>query len=139
MEVFDRVEPMSTRVLAAVAVGGALGAGGRWSIAWLADRWGDPHAGAWPWATLIVNIAGSLAIGAAAGRISRASVWWAFIVTGVLGGFTTYSAFAVEIDRLSEAGRSGLAGTYAAVTLAGGVAAVVVGEAGARRYRERTS
>ena len=135
---FDRVQPTSPRVLAAVAVGGMLGAGGRWSVGWLAERWSDPHPGAWPWATLIVNLVGSLAIGVAAVRIARDSMWWAFAVTGVLGGFTTYSAFAVEIDRLADAGRSGLAATYALVTIAGGVAAVLIGEAGAARREHAT-
>ncbi len=51
------------------------------------------------------------------------TVAWAFAVTGVLGGFTTFSSFAVEVDQLIDADRLGVAIGYVMVTMAGGYAA----------------
>ena len=66
-------------------------------------------------------------IGLAAAFVDPTSRAWAFAVTGVLGGFTTYSAFAVEVDQLVDGGRAALAGAYVAVTLLGGVGATALG------------
>ena len=98
----------STGPWLAVAVGGAIGAGLRWAAgaAWVHDR------GGWPWATLIVNLIGCVAIGVAARRLRVGTVAWAFVVTGVLGGFTTFSSFAVEVDELIDADRAGVALGY---------------------------
>lgn len=127
IDIFDRSEPLTPPVLAAVAAGGAVGAAGRWFVAWVLAAVAGPHtAGSWSWATLIVNIVGSLAIGIAARGWRRDSIHWAFTVTGVLGGFTTYSTFAVELDDMADAGRLPLAIAYAAATIVGGVAAVVI-------------
>jgi CrcB protein len=111
-------------VLAAVAVGGTLGATGRWAIsaAWTHEP------GGWPWATLVVNMVGCVAIGVAARRLIRDTVAWAFVVTGILGGFTTFSAFAVELNDLLDVDRFGLAACYLALTLVGGYAATAVAE-----------
>jgi CrcB protein len=105
---------------AAVAAGGVVGATGRWVIA---ELW-PAEAGQWPWATLIVNVVGSLAIGIAASRLVLHPLAAAFTVTGVLGGFTTYSSFAVELDHLLDAGRVGLALSYGAITIVAGLIAV---------------
>ena len=113
------VSPASRAVLVAVAAGGALGAAMRWAagVAW-------PHdPGGWPWSTLVVNLVGCLGVGLAARRLVRGTVAWAFAVTGGLGGFTTFSSFAVEIDDLIGSGRSTLAVAYVAVTLAAGTTA----------------
>ncbi len=123
------MNPFAPIVLAAVAVGGAIGATGRWTIGHLWQH----AAGGWPWSTLFVNVLGALAIGFAARRIDRNTVLWAFTVTGVLGGFTTFSAFAVELNDMADANRMGLAVTYAAVTLAAGVAATSVADIGRGR------
>lgn len=109
----------SARVVVAVAAGGALGAGLRWAAGTV---WAH-EPGTWPWATLAVNIAGCLVIGVAARCLRPSTVAWAFAVTGVLGGFTTFSSFAVEVDDLIESGRSGVALAYVAVTLAAGIGA----------------
>ena len=95
------------------------GAGLRWAAgaAWVHDR------GGWPWATLIVNLVGCVAIGVAARRLRVGTVAWAFVVTGVLGGFTTFSSFAVEVDQLIDAGRAGVALGYVVITMIGGYAA----------------
>jgi len=111
----------------AVAVGGAIGAGLRWAagIAWTHNR------GGWPWATLAVNLIGCVAIGIAARRLRVGTVAWAFVVTGILGGFTTFSSFAVEVDQLIDADRAGVALGYIVITLVGGFAATWIA------YRER--
>jgi len=117
----------STGPWLAVAVGGAIGAGLRWAAgaAWAHDR------GGWPWATLIVNLVGCVAIGVAARRLHVGTVAWAFVVTGVLGGFTTFSSFAVEVDQLIDAGRAGVALGYVMITMIGGYAATWIA------YRDR--
>jgi len=130
-EIFDRSAPTSPTALVAVAFGGVIGATGRWGVAEAVDAIGDAHPpGAWAWATLIVNLVGSILIGIAARRLDRNSVAWAFAVTGVLGGFTTFSALAVETNDLADAGRMPLAIGYGALTLAAGVAAAALGQRG---------
>jgi len=124
VQVFDRSTPFAPHVVAAVAVGGAIGASGRWAVAQLAGEIGSPHQPAtWPWATLIVNVVGCALIGLAARRLHRFRTAWAFTVTGVLGGFTTFSALAVELNDLADADRLPLAALYAFVTLVAGVGA----------------
>jgi CrcB protein len=109
------------------ALGGALGALGRWGLAEAL-----PHSpGAWPWSTLAVNLLGCLLIGILlAVLLARFpdSPWLRpFLAVGVLGGFTTYSTFAVDVVRLAEAGHGGLAAGYVLVSVLGGVAAVLAG------------
>jgi len=109
------------------ALGGALGALGRWGLTEAL-----PHSpGAWPWATLLENLLGCLLIGTLlAVLLARFpdSPWLRpFLAVGVLGGFTTYSTFAVDIVRLAEAGHEGLAVGYVLVSVLGGVAAVLAG------------
>lgn len=124
--------PAITRAtVAAVAAGGVVGATARW----LAGVPFDVTPGTFPWRTLVVNVLGCLAIGIAARLVERDSTRWAFLVTGVLGGFTTMSAFAQELNDLADADEPGLLAAYLVVTLAGGTAAVVVGERGAGRWR----
>lgn len=112
---------------AAAALGGALGALIRWSIAE-----GLPHEpGGWPWATLLVNLTGCLVLGLLLALVfARAPdhPWLRpFLGTGVLGGFTTYSAFAVEVVQQADGGAWGLAVGYIATSVLGGVAASAVG------------
>ncbi len=115
--------------MAAVAVGGAIGASGRWFVAWAMDATtGEQQLGTWPWATLIVNVVGCVVIGFAARRVERETAGWAFVVTGVLGGFTTFSALAVELNDMADAERLPLAVLYGAVTLAVGVAATALAD-----------
>lgn len=112
----------------AAALGGALGALARWALAEALPH--DP--GSWPWATLLVNLLGCLVLGLLIGRVldrSSGPPWLRpFVVTGVLGGFTTYSAFAVEAVQLAEAGRVGTAAGYVLVSVAGGVLAAALGQ-----------
>ncbi len=127
MQVFDRSTPFAPGVVAVVAAGGAIGATGRWFVGWVLDEVGAGHVpGTWPWATLFVNIIGCMLIGYAARLLARDTTGWAFVVTGVLGGFTTFSALAVELNDLAEADRMMLAIAYGAVTLVAGVGATAI-------------
>ena len=87
------------------------------------------------WATLVVNVVGSALIGLGARRIQPDTALWAGVITGGLGGFTTVSAFARELDDLFTAGRPTLGVTYAAGTVCAGWLAVHLaagGQAGNR-------
>ncbi|MFE9332568.1 fluoride efflux transporter CrcB [Streptomyces sp. NPDC006925] len=120
-------------VVAVVALGGALGACARYGAGLL---WPTPH-GAFPWTTLGVNVAGCAVIGVFMALIT--DVWAAhrlvrpFLGTGVLGGFTTFSTYAVDIERLLEADATGTALGYLALTLVGAMAAVGLAAGTTRR------
>ena len=114
------------------ALGGALGALARWAIAEAL-----PHSpGAWPWSTLLVNLVGCLALGALlAVLLARYphSPWLRpFLAVGVLGGFTTYSTFAMDVVRLTGSGHPVLAVAYVLASVLGGACAVVAGLVTAR-------
>ena len=109
------------------ALGGALGALARWALAEAL-----PHSpGAWPWSTVVVNLTGCLLIGVLLAvllaRFPRSRWLRPFLAVGVLGGFTTYSSFAVDVVRLTGAGREVLAVAYVVTSVLGGVIAVVAG------------
>ncbi|MEP7027609.1 MAG: fluoride efflux transporter CrcB, partial [Candidatus Eisenbacteria bacterium] len=83
--------------------------------------------GAFPWGTLVVNVAGCAAIGAVAAGADRGGIAPAFrsvLQVGLLGGFTTFSSFGLETFRLLAAGQSGRALAYLGATNAACVAAV---------------
>jgi fluoride exporter len=111
----------------AAALGGALGALARWAVG---EALPSP-AGSWPTATLLVNLTGCLLIGVLlAVLLARAPThpWLRpFLATGVLGGYTTYSTFAVDTVHLAEAGAWAAAVGYVLVSVAGGVLAVAAG------------
>lgn len=114
--------------LALVMAGGALGAGGRyWVGGVLLRRVGDGL----PWGTLAVNLFGSFAIGFLAvwleGRGQAALYWRAFLIVGLLGGLTTYSALMLECLLLARSERTAALFAYLALTLAGGVVLVWLG------------
>jgi CrcB protein len=107
-----------------VALGGAAGSVARYG----AYRLWPVAGGGWPVATLTVNVVGSFAIGllymyvaARAGSAENARLFW---MTGVLGGFTTYSAFALETVLL---GFSTAGVAYVAATVIGCLAAALLG------------
>lgn len=113
-------------VLLAIAIGGALGALGRWGV----DELIPFEPGGWPWATLVVNVLGALLIGVLASlRILREGPAWLrpLLITGMLGGFTTFSAFAVESGLLIDEARPLAALVYVGATLAAGLVAVRLG------------
>ncbi|MDP3951041.1 CrcB family protein [Microbacterium sp.] len=122
---------MTLRRLLLVALGGTLGTAARLAIAL-----SIPDAGGFPVATLAVNLIGAMLIGVLAARLPGSSDMRVFLGTGILGGFTTYSAFAVGTVQLwSETPL--LAGLYAIVTVAFGIAAAVIGMRVGRRRDER--
>ena len=118
---------MNLVALAAVACGGASGALLRFAIS---AAIGAHHV--FPWATLAINIAGSFAIGLLWGAYGAADWFqqWGrlFLVVGLLGGFTTFSAFSLETLSLLQSTRYVLATTYVAASFAGCLLAVVMGE-----------
>jgi fluoride exporter len=109
------------RALILVAIGGVVGAGARWGAAETL-----PHdAGAFPWATLLVNLLGCALIGWCS-RWLRSRELWLLLVTGGLGGFTTFSSFAVEVRALTADGNGSLAAAYVVASVAGGIVATRV-------------
>lgn len=102
--------------LALVCLGGAIGSGARYLVAMGAVRWIGVE---FPWGTLAVNLTGAFLIGlvqelAGARVLSESSRL--LLSTGVLGGFTTYSAFSFETVRLVQAGAWRAAGLNVIVT-----------------------
>lgn len=88
---------------------------------------------AFPWGTLTVNVVGSLAMGLIVGWLSfRTEAGWSqplrlFLTTGILGGFTTFSAFSLDAVLLWERGDTALAAGYAAGSVLLSVAALAAG------------
>ncbi len=106
-----------------VALGGAIGASARFAVNLLALRL---FGTAFPAATLCVNVLGSLAMGVLAVLLlERASPLAPFVLTGVLGGFTTFSAFSLDALMLWERGQGGLAAVYVILSVAASLLAVV--------------
>jgi fluoride exporter len=106
-----------------VALGGAVGSVGRYLIS--AGFNGRAH----PWGTVLVNVVGSLALGFLIGR-------WGFdfdsptrlgLTVGLLGGFTTFSAFTADAVRLWEGGRPVVALSSVVVSVGVGIVAAVAG------------
>ncbi len=115
--------------LALVGVGGLIGASSRYAVGrWVNDMAGNP---AFPYGTLAVNVVGCLLIGVLAGLAATRTILGvdtrAFLFVGVLGGFTTYSAFGLETVELIRRGEFfvGLSNVVLQITL--GLAAVWVG------------
>ena len=110
-----------------VAAGGVLGALGRWAITEAVPR----SSGDWPWATMGVNLVGCLLVGVLLGVLmaprSDDGRLRTFLGAGVLGGFTTFSALAVEVADLLRAGTPTTAVGYVAVSVLGGLLAVAAG------------
>jgi CrcB protein len=120
-------------VVAVVAIGGALGACARYGLALALPT----PPGGFPWATFWANVVGCAVIGVFMVLIT--DVWAAhrlvrpFFGTGVLGGFTTFSTYAVDIRKLVGAGHPGTGLVYLAATLLAALAAVWLASVAARR------
>ena len=115
-----------------VALGGAIGSVLRYQLGRGMTHWlGSQVITAFPWATLAVNVIGSLAMGLLAGWLARlgseAEPYRLLIGVGLLGGFTTFSAFSLELMVLIERGQGGQAFTYAAVSVLAGLSALYLG------------
>ncbi len=117
------------------ASGGALGALARWGLSLAL-----PSPGGWPWATLLVNHSGCLLLGALLAPLAHRSPQpsWArpFLGVGVLGGYTTYSTFAVEVVDLVDDGAVALAIGYLLASVVGGILAVALGARAVRTTAE---
>ncbi|MDY7098710.1 MAG: fluoride efflux transporter CrcB [Pseudomonadota bacterium] len=113
-----------------VAAGGAVGAVCRFQLGRAITHWAGPATG-FPWATLCANLIGSLAMGLLVGWLARNGAGnedaRLLLGVGVLGGFTTFSAFSLELVLLMERGSPGLAALYAIISVAAGVAALFLG------------
>ena len=121
--------PSPLPVLAAVSAGGVLGALARYG---LAQAW--PHeAGGFAWSTLLINVTGCFLIGVLMVIIARVTpdqrLLRPFLGVGVLGGYTTFSTYVVDIYRAAGAGAPWTALSYLGSTLAGATAAVWAGTA----------
>ena len=115
-----------------VALGGALGAWLRYvvGLAW-ARSISAASAAAFPWATLTVNLLGSLAMGLLTGWLAGSGQgsesWRLLLGVGVLGGFTTFSAFSLDVVSLAQRGAIGTAILYGAISVVGSIAGLVAG------------
>jgi len=119
-----------------VALGGSLGAWLRFVTGRLFVGWIGPiKASAFPWGTLTVNVIGSLAMGLLVGWLARHTTGSGvssesarlFLAVGLLGGFTTFSAFSLEIVNIVQRGQLSLAAFYAAISIAAGVSGLIAG------------
>lgn len=114
-------------VVLAVAAGGAIGSLARYglAVAWPAAP------GAVPWATLLANVGGCLLIGVLMATLTEAGrphrLLRPFVGIGVLGGFTTFSTYAVEVIDAGTAGAPGVAVLYGIGTVVGALLAVAAG------------
>lgn len=102
-----------------VMIGGALGALARYQFGHMAGRL---MGSGWPWGTLGVNIIGGLAMGLLAGWLARHGSGGGeqarlLLGVGVLGGFTTFSAFSLETALMIERGQLGGAAAYAGLSV----------------------
>ena len=108
-------------------MGGALGSLGRYAVGL-----GLPHVAAdFPWATFVVNVTGSLAMGVLVAWVLSMvdpHPWLRpFLGVGVLGGWTTFSSFTLDVHALTTSGRAGLALVYVVASFVAGLVAVGLG------------
>lgn len=114
----------------AVAAGGAVGTGLRLGAAAVVPV--GPSG--WPWATFVVNLAGAYALGWLLGRAGRnlrtRPLTVPFLGTGILGSFTTFSTFAVEVADLVGTGRATLGAGYGLASVGAGAVLAAIGRSG---------
>lgn len=125
--------------VALVALGGVIGTALRVGMAELFPR----PAHAFPTTTLVVNWSGCLALALlfamVDGEATSARRWRAFVGTGVLASYTTFSTFALEAARLVDVGRTGVSMVYIVASVAGGILLAVVGLGWGQRLRGSAS
>lgn len=110
-----------------VALGGAIGASGRYLVGVGLMRSFGPQP--MPLGVITVNILGSFLMGMLITFLGDKQMthWNAFLATGVLGGFTTYSSFSLETWTLIERGQTGLAAFYVGLTLVAALIGLIAG------------
>ena len=120
-----------TWTLAQVALGGALGATCRYLTGIAATR---VMGHGFPWGTLAVNIAGSFLMGALVVVLAEkgGTRFAPFLMTGLLGGFTTFSAFSLDAITLFERGQHGIAAGYVGASIVLSLLAISLGLVAAR-------
>jgi CrcB protein len=111
-----------------VLIGGAIGAGARYEVGRLTLR----HIGpGFPWGTLAVNLIGGLFMGLLAGSFAGRHFvdrpLWLLLGVGILGGFTTFSAFSLDLFDMLERGQPGVALGYALVSAIGALLLLAAG------------
>jgi CrcB protein len=123
------------RALAAIFVGGALGALARVGL----DLAFPAPAGSWPWATFAINITGSLLLGYFTTRLQErlplSTYRRPLLGTGLCGTYTTFSTMQVEILKMLDHNRPGLAAAYAAASIVAGFVGVALATGLVRRVR----
>ncbi|MBA2921036.1 fluoride efflux transporter CrcB [Sphingomonas sp. MAH-20] len=111
-----------------VMLGGAVGAALRYHLGGLTLRAFGP---AFPWGTLIANVSGGLLMGLLAGTLARVGSanepWRLLLGVGLLGGYTTFSAFSLETFGMIERGQYAVAVAYVAASVAGALAGLAGG------------
>lgn len=122
--------PSTLQASTLVAFGGASGAVLRYHAGRLISAVSGPNA-VFPWGTFSINFVGSLAMGLLAGWLARhgtgGELWRLLVGVGVLGGFTTFSAFSLESALLIERGLFTSAALYAAGSVFAGIAGLFIG------------
>lgn len=121
-----------------VAIGGGVGAALRYHTGNVVARMVGPHE-TFPWGTLVINIAGSLAMGVLLGWLARSALaaqtnetFRLALGVGLLGGFTTFSAFSAEMITLVHRGLLLQAFGYGSASVIAGMAAFLIGLVGAQ-------
>jgi CrcB protein len=117
-----------------VALGSGIGGALRHAVNVGAARVMGPG---WPYGTFTVNVVGSFVMGVIAGSFAFKGIgsqrWLLFLTTGILGGFTTFSAFSLDVALLLERGRLGATASYLLGSVVLSIAALFLGLAIARR------
>lgn len=123
------------RMLLLASAGGAIGAGVRYADSqwFVAHGWTE-----FPWATLSINVTGSVLMGLTVGllmaRTGMPPELRVFLATGILGGYTTFSAFSLEVWQLAERGQMLAAGVYILASVVLSVAGLGLGLVAARYF-----
>ena len=126
---FGAIRASATRMysLFLVMAGGAVGAGARFLTGRATTAAFGPG---FPWGTLAVNLLGGLLMGVLVGVLARntaSEAWRLLLAVGVLGGFTTFSSFSLDVVTLIERGAIGVAFGYILLSVIGSIVAVFAG------------
>lgn len=135
----SRPPHLQPRLVALVGLGGAAGTLARFGLARLL-----PAGGSWPVATFVANLVGAFLLGLLLEALVRRGPedetsrrLRLALGTGLLGGFTTFSSLAIEIERLGADGRAILGAAYGLTSIVAGVGCAGVGVVLAARHRDR--
>lgn len=116
------------QLLLLAAAGGAIGAGARFIVNMAAVSWFGPS---FPWGTAFANVFGSflmgLVVASAEPLLGGSALWRTFLATGILGGFTTFSAFSLDTVQLVERHQVALAAVYVLGSIVLSLAALLAG------------